>query len=138
MTHSLEQIVRDHPGAPRFTFAKGDRRDLSEHLTALALAGTKTGTCWPLRDLSETEPMMSVGDVAIFTDWDGVPVCAVEYTRIEIVRFDRVSTEFALSEGEDETRDGWAANHRKFFERNGGWSPDMELVCENFRVIARF
>ncbi|MEO1492717.1 MAG: ASCH domain-containing protein [Pseudomonadota bacterium] len=127
-----------YPDAPRFKFADGDRRELCEYLTALTLEGKKTGTCWPLRDMAKGEPMMAVGDIAVYTDWDGVPVCAIEYTAIEIARFDEVSEEFALSEGENETRDGWAEDHRMFFERNGGWSPDMELVCENFRVIERF
>jgi uncharacterized protein YhfF len=130
--------IEDFETAPRFRFAEGDRRELCEDLTALVLAGKKTGTCWPLRDVAKGEPMMSVGDVAVYTDWDGVPVCAIEYTHIEIARFEDVSEAFALSEGEDETRAGWALSHRRFFERNGGWSSDMELVCETFRVIERF
>ncbi len=138
MSGGQDDVSRRYADAPRFKFAEGDSRALCEELTALALAGKKTGTCWPLRDLSDEEPMMSIGDVAVYTDWDDEPVFAVEYVRIEIARFDQVSEAFALSEGEDETRAGWAASHRRFFERHGGWSPDMELVCENFRIVERF
>jgi uncharacterized protein YhfF len=30
---------------------------------------------------------------------------------------------------------GWRAGHKDYFERNGGFSPDMELVCERFRLV---
>ncbi|MEL6999407.1 MAG: ASCH domain-containing protein [Pseudomonadota bacterium] len=120
----------------RFKF--GDNRKLCEELTALVLAGKKTGTCWPHRDVATGEPMVEVGERSIYTDWDGNDVCMVEYTKIEIMPFNEVSEEFALSEGENDTRDGWARDHRMYYERNGGWSEDMMLVCENFRLVEVF
>ncbi|MEO1277180.1 MAG: ASCH domain-containing protein, partial [Pseudomonadota bacterium] len=44
----------------------------------------------------------------------------------------------ALAEGENDSLEGWRADHRAYFERNGGWSPDMMLLCERFRVIEDF
>ncbi|MEM6663925.1 MAG: ASCH domain-containing protein [Pseudomonadota bacterium] len=116
----------------RFRFADGP--ELGDVLLSLVLQGKKTGTCWPLRD-ADTEPMVSVGERAVYTGWNDIPRCVVEYTRVEITRYDQVGEAFALSEGENDSLDGWRADHRAYFERNGGWSPDMELVCENFRVV---
>ncbi len=42
---------------------------------------------------------------------------------------------FALAEGENDTLDGWRRDHRVYFERTGGWAPDMLLMCERFRVV---
>ncbi len=44
----------------------------------------------------------------------------------------------ALAEGEDEDLAGWRAGHRAYFERNGGFSPDMPLVWERFALIEDF
>ena len=126
-----ERYARFH----RFRF--GDGPQLCAELLELVLAGKKTGTCWPLRD-QDIEPMVAPGECAIYTNWDGSPRCIVEYTRVEICRFDEVTEEFALSEGENDSLEGWRRDHRVYFERNGGWSADMELVCENFRVIEVF
>ena len=120
----------------RFKF--GDNRELCTYLTGLVLSGKKTGTCWPHRDVEIGEPMVEVGDQAIYTDWDGKDVCRIEYTKVELLPFNEVSEEFALSEGENDSRDGWADDHKKYFERNRGFSEDMMLVCENFRVVEVF
>ena len=29
----------------------------------------------------------------------------------------------------------WRKGHQEYFERNGGFSPDMELVCERFKLV---
>ena len=71
----------------------------------------------------------------IVLDWDGVPALVIETTEVTIRRFCDVDAGFALAEGEDDTLAGWQAGHRAYFERNGGWSPDMELVCERFDLI---
>lgn len=126
----------DQTEIPRFKF--GDTPELCAWLTGLALAGKKTGTCWPLHFLAGGEPMLKPGDQAIYTDWNGKDICRVEFVRTEVHPFNAVSEEFALSEGENETRDGWARDHRTWLERNGGWSEDMIMVCENFRVVEIF
>lgn len=124
-----------YPDAHRFKF--GDNRRLCETLTALVLAGKKTATCWPLADTQIGEPMLSPGDIAIYTDWDAVPVVAVEFTSIEIMAFNEVPESYALAEGENDSLDGWRRDHRTYFERNRGWAADMMLVCERFRVVER-
>ena len=52
-------------------------------------------------------------------------------------RFDEVPEDFALAEGEG-TFDDWKLGHERFFRRNGGFSPDMMLLCERFEVVEVF
>ena len=49
--------------------------------------------------------------------------------------FDKES-KFAKDEGEgDGSLDAWRKEHAAYFERNGGFSPNMLLVCERFKVV---
>ncbi|WP_295808059.1 ASCH domain-containing protein, partial [uncultured Nitratireductor sp.] len=51
-------------------------------------------------------------------------------------RFDEIDEDFASDEGEGfGTLPEWREGHRGFFERNGGYAPDMMLVCERFRLV---
>jgi uncharacterized protein YhfF len=127
-------MIRRHPDAVRFRF--GDGRELCDELTALVLAGRKTATCMPLRDVeSGAKAMPTVGQRDVATDWDGNPVALIETVEVTVRRFDEVDEAFALAEGENDSLAGWRAGHRRYFERNGGWSPDMLLVCERFRLV---
>ena len=117
-------------------FRFGDSRALCDELTALVLAGRKTATCMPLRDVERgAEPMPVAGRQDVATDWDGNPVALIETTEVTTRRFDEVDEAFALAEGEDDSLAGWRTGHGRYFERNGGWSPDMPLVCERFRLV---
>lgn len=116
-----------------FTF--GDSRELCDHLLALVRSGKKTATCGALRDYdegSEEFPVIGRRDVAL--DWDGKPVLVIETVGVDICRFCDVSEEFALAEGEGDF-EAWKDGHIAFFSRNGGFDPEMELVCERFRLI---
>ena len=118
------------------TFTFGDGPDLCAHLLALVRQGRKTATCGALRDYthgSETMPLVGRQDVAL--NWDGTPALLIETTEVTTRRFCDVDESFALAEGENDSLDGWVADHRAYFERNGGWQPDMVLVCERFRLI---
>lgn len=81
-------------------------------------------------------PVIGRRDIAL--NWEGAPALVIETTEITIRRFCDVDADFALAEGEDETLEGWQTGHRAYFERNGGWQSDMELVCERFRMIEDF
>lgn len=123
-----------HPGAECFTF--GDSRALCDRLLSLVRSGAKRATCGALRDFTEgTEALPVVGRRDIALDRDGAPALVIETTEVTIRRFCDVDADFALAEGEDTTLAGWQDSHRAYFERNGGWSPDMELVCECFRLV---
>jgi uncharacterized protein YhfF len=126
-----------YPGAETFTF--GDSRALCDRLLALVRTGAKTATCGALRDFhAEGEALPVPGRRDIALDWDGGPALVIETREVTIRRFCDVDEDFALAEGEDTSLAGWQAGHRAFFERNGGWSDDMELVCERFRLIEDF
>jgi len=118
------------------TFTFGDGPDLCARLLALVRLGHKTGTCGALRDfLGGDEVMPVVGRQDIALNWDGTPALIIETLSVTITRFCDVTETFALSEGENDDLDGWRADHRGYFERNGGFDPLMELVCERFRLV---
>lgn len=118
----------------RFTF--GDSPDLCARLLHLVRTGTKTATCGALRDYthgSEAMPVLGRRDIAL--NWDGTPALIIETLHVAISRFCDVTEAFALAEGENDSLDGWRADHRAYFERNRGFDPEMDLVCERFRLI---
>ena len=116
------------------SFKFGDSRELCDRLTALVRTGAKTATCGALRDFDAGEEMPVVGRRDTVLDWDGNPVLRIETTEVTIRRFRDVPGDFALAEGEGDF-DDWTRGHIDFFTRNGGYDPDMELVCERFRLV---
>lgn len=120
------------------TFTFGDTPALCAQLITLVRAGRKTATCGALRDFTQGEPMPVVGRQDIALNWDGTPALLIETVEVTIRRFCDVDADFALAEGENDHLSGWQADHRAFFARNGGWTADMELVCERFRLMRDF
>lgn len=59
----------------------------------------------------------------------------IETLEVSVVRFCDVGEDFALAEGENDDLAGWRRDHQVFFERNGGFDPEMDLVCERFKVV---
>jgi len=119
------------------TFQFGDSPELADELLALVLAGTKTATCGALHHFNDKEPVPAVGRRDVVLDGLGRPACVIETTSVLIQRFDQVDEAFALAEGEG-PYDAWREAHVAYFERNGGYAPDMMLVCERFRVVEVF
>jgi len=68
-------------------------------------------------------------------NWDGTPALIIETTEVNQCRFCDVDEAFALAEGENDELEGWQRDHKLFFERNGGFSNEMILVCEKFKVV---
>ncbi|WP_174803965.1 ASCH domain-containing protein [Martelella limonii] len=118
-------------------FAFGDTPALKDALLALVLSGKKTATCTALRDIKDAhEPMPKVGRRDVVLDGAGKPAAVIETTEVDICRFDEVGEDFARDEGEgDLSLEHWRESHETYFARNGGFSPDMELVCERFRLV---
>ena len=129
---TLDETRRRSPGSAAFRF--GDGADLCEQLLSLVRSGAKTATCGAARDFGDGEPVPEVGRRDIALNWDGTPALVIETTEVTRRRFDEVPGDFALAEGEG-TFAEWREGHIRYFERNGGWSPDMELVCERFRLV---
>jgi len=118
------------------TFKFGDSEKLCAQLLELVVLGKKTATCSSLRAYDSGEdalPVVGQKDVAL--NWDGTPALILETTNVTMTRFCDVEASFALAEGENEDLDGWRDDHQAYFERNGGFDPEMMLVCERFRII---
>ncbi len=119
------------------TFAFGDSPALADELLALVLAGKKTATCAALRDYAEDsadKPVVGRRDVVL--DGAGRPAAVIETVEITYRRFDEVDDAFAREEGEGEaTLEQWRRDHETYFRRNGGFAPDMDLLCERFRLV---
>lgn len=127
-------LIEKYPGAGSFTF--GDSAELCGHLINLVRAGKKTATCGAARDFEAGgEDMPAVGRCDIALNWDGGPALVIRTTSVERMKFDDVSENFALAEGENDDYAGWRRDHIAYFKRNGGWSGDMELICERFELI---
>lgn len=130
----LSELTARYPGAVAFRF--GDSEALCDRLLSLVRAGRKRATCGALRDFGpggEVRPEVGRCDIAL--TWDGAPALVLRTVDVAECRFCDVEAGFALAEGENETLEGWRQDHRQYFERNGGWSEDMELLCERFEVV---
>ena len=131
---TLVQLKLAYPDAETFKF--GDSEALCGELLALVRAGKKTATCGALREFEaggEAMPVPGRKDIAL--NWDGTPALVIETLDVAIKRFCDVGEAFALAEGENEDLAGWQRDHRAYFERNGGFDPEMQLVCERFRLV---
>ena len=120
-------------------FAFGDSAEMADALLSLVLAGTKRATCGALADYEkEGAPLPQPGRRSIVLDGRGRPACVIETTDVACRRFEEVDGAFAREEGEDDlSLSSWRENHKSYFSRNGGFSPDMVLVCEKFRLVER-
>lgn len=133
----MTQLPAGYENAVTFSF--GDSPELADELLALVLAGTKTATCDAVGNYGAAEPMPVVGRRDIVLDGKGRPACAIETLEVTLQRFDEVGEDLARDEGEGErTLAYWRRVHEDYFRRNGGFSPDMMIVCERFKVIEVF
>ncbi len=123
--------------ADAVTFSFGDSPAMADELLALVMAGRKTATCGALRDYGEgKEPLPVVGRRDVVLDGSGRRRAVIETMEVTTRRFDEVDADFARDEGEgDLTLADWREGHRAYFTRHGGFSPDMLLVCERFRLV---
>ncbi|TPM99396.1 ASCH domain-containing protein [Mesorhizobium sp. B2-1-3A] len=127
------------PYADAVTFRFGDSPELADELLALVLSGRKTATCGALRDYGGAEPVPEVGRRDVVLDGSGRRTAVIETVEAIVRRFDEVDADFARDEGEgDLSHEYWRDAHRAYFERNGGFAPDMKLVCERFRLVEVF
>ena len=118
----------------------GDGEELCNELVGLIVAGKKTATCGALAHYeADNEPLPNVGEMYIVPDWAGKPKAIIRTTSVAVKRFDEVDEDFACAEGEgDLSYEFWRDGHIDFFTRNGGYSPDMKLVCERFELVETF
>ena len=100
--------------------------------------GNKRATAGLLEhDYVEGEPVEHVGEILVVVGNENEPLGKIQITRVEIVRFDEVSDEFALAEAEgDLSGDDFRKSHREFWEGCGyEVKPDSQVVCAYFDLI---
>lgn len=136
MSETLKLLKHRYPTAQTFKF--GDSAELSAALLALVRSGKKVATCGAVRDFENGEPMPQIGRRDIALHWDDTPALVIETVELIQCRFDEVTEAMALAEGEDDSLDGWRRGHRAYFERNGGFSPDMQILWERFLLVEDF
>lgn len=130
----LDTLKIKFPDAVTFHF--GDSAELCLRLNALVRAGKKTATTSDARDFDNgCDAIPVVGRIDIALNWDGTPALVIKTTAVERVRFCDVLEAYALAEGENETLEGWRADHQGFFERCGYFAPEMDLICERFELV---
>lgn len=117
---------------------KSDANELAERV----LRGRKLATAsllWEYETGAKRPPQ--AGDLSVVTDWDGIPLCIIETSEVEVRAFTDVDEEFAAAEGEgDLSLEYWENAHWAYFERvcrelGRERSPEMSVVCERFRVV---
>ncbi len=109
-------------------------------LADLVVEGKKVATTSGLifYDLDDIE-IPKVEEYSIVLNSKDEPVAIIKNTKVEIVPFNEVSEEFALSEGEGDFEFWWNA-HVEFFESNTKeynieYREDMLVVCESFKKV---
>ncbi len=114
----------------------------ADELAQLVLKGEKSATATSLWGLeAEGEPLPSVGELSIITNWVGEAQCIIQTVLIETLAFKTVPEEFAAAEGEgDKSLDFWRSVHKEVFteellEHGIKFSEDMPVLCETFQVV---
>ena len=98
--------------------------------------GNKRATAGLLKEDydDENEPIEHVGEILVVLGNKGEPLGKIQVTRVDIVRFDEVSDEFALAEAEgDLTGDDFRESHFKFWT-----SCDYRVEAESEVVTVYF
>ncbi len=113
----------------------------ANELLRLVLIGQKKATASSLYSFEiENEPLPSVGDYHIVTDFSGKPRCVIMTTGILIIPFNKVTYDICMREGEDLNLESWQKGHTKFFTSEGremGYSfkEDMPILFEDFEMV---
>lgn len=132
----LDELKSIYPGALAWHF--GDSTELADELAQLVLRGIKTATCCSATSFqreNERGKAPSVGSYNIILDGTGQPVCVIKTVRMQVIRFFEMTSELASKEGEgDLSLEYWKKGHKRYFEREGTYSEEMELVFEEFEL----
>jgi uncharacterized protein YhfF len=102
-----------------------------EYLNELVLAGKKKATAGTLQwdYLAQGEPVESVGEELAVLNSNGQHVATIQASKVEIVKFAEVPTEFALAEGEgDLSGDDFRNGHKRYWSTEGLEINDDTLI----------
>lgn len=113
----------------------------ANELLRLVLCGQKQATASSLQSYEISgQRIPQVGDYSVVTDWDGVPHCVIETTKITILPYNQITFEVCKREGEDDCLESWQKGHKKFFMAEGNelgylFTEDMPVIFEDFKVV---
>ncbi|MHA7846185.1 ASCH domain-containing protein [Serratia sp. D1N4] len=131
---TIDCLTAKYPNAVSWAF--GDSPELADELVALVIQGKKTASCGSLSSFEQEDGSPSIGGYSIILSGEGQPVCVVRTLVLRLVRFSEITAEQASKEGEgDLSLDYWRAGHQAFFEREGTYAENMELVFEEFQLV---
>lgn len=125
---------------PHWSFCDNEK-DANE-CADLVLAGIKQATSpslWWFE--SNNEPLPCEGDLNIVTNWQGEALCIIETVAVKITPYNEISEQYANLEGEgDKSLKYWQQVHWDYYHRELAGtkfkpSPDMPIVCEQFKVV---
>ncbi|KMJ45695.1 hypothetical protein AB204_07625 [Xenorhabdus khoisanae] len=128
-----------YPKAGRWVF--GDSPAMHDELAELVAKGIKTATTCPfsLYDSYESDDgKITVGNHYTVFDSKESPVCVARVTAMHLMQFSEMTADLAWKEGEgDRSLLHWQLEHQRFFESIGVFSPDMEIVVIEFKVVEK-
>ncbi len=108
----------------------------------LVVKGIKQATAtsvWWFEKNNEVLP--KIGDQYIVTDWNGNAKAIIETIKIELVPYNKITPEFAATEGEgDKSLIYWKKVHKAYYSREmkpygEQFDENMMIVCEYFKKI---
>lgn len=123
-------------------FYISDYLEFADYLAEAVISGKKTGTTsliWELESREVGTPME--GDYSLVTYANGSPACVIQTTNIDVVPFNDVTSEFAVTEGEEDSSiENWREYHWKEFSQqckrlNLSPSETMPVICKGIRVV---
>jgi uncharacterized protein YhfF len=117
------------------SFAFGDTPQLNDEYLVKIIAGTKTAGFAPLRDLGPGgEPMPVIGQRYVILDGQGRPGAVIEETDVFGCLAHELSDAFMRECGAEDVP-AWRARQVAYIDKHGGWSEDLELVCDRFKLV---
>ncbi len=131
----ISDVLRaKYPGVVAWPF--GDSPELADELAALVIYGQKRATCSSLNSFIQEGVKPEIGGYSIILNGANVPVCVIRTISMQLVRFCDVTPAIAAAEGEgDLSLSFWQREHQAYFTREGFFSPEMELIFEEFTLI---
>lgn len=128
------------PEPPAWHFC--DNEADADECARLVLSGVKRATAPSVWELEAAgEPLPSVGDLHIVTDWAGVAQCVIRTVSVVVLPFHAVPAEHAALEGEgDGSLRYWRRVHRDYYRRvlagtGHEVSDEILVVLEQFEVV---
>lgn len=132
----VASLKEKYPGAIAWSF--GDSSVMANELADLVMKGVKTASCSSFSSFINDDESPTLGGYNIILNGKGEPVCVIRTVAMRILRFCDVTEEFARKEGEgDLSLKYWQEVHKAFFENEGCYAAEMELVAEEFQLIER-